>query len=322
MEHVRRRVDHAQRAIDVERVHAAAGHAEALRQHHLERVARQDVLLGPLDRRGEARAVEAGGRRLAAAPAQLRRALLADRRRLERRQRRRVAPQPLDHLVDAAQRAGVGRLRLLRARHVRRGHHLDCLAQVVEHDQRVGQDHGHVRQRGQVGRLGRARRLIGQVLEAAHQVVRHPADRAAPEARQALGRHRAPLAHHLDQRRGRLAHRPGRRARRAVAVHVVPDDAGLAAGGAQHGAGTDADERVRRPLLAADDRFEQEAVLAAAQLGVGADRRVAVGHDLPVNRDQVAPLRGLAELVERRVIDRRFRQGASSGGELRLFYAP
>jgi glycine hydroxymethyltransferase len=41
-------------------------------------------------------------------------------------------------------------------------------------------------------------------------------------------------------------------------------------------------------------------VIAAPELGVGADRRVAVSQDLAVNRDQVAALSRLAELVLRR----------------------
>ena len=45
VEHVRRRVDHPQRAIDVERIDPGARHLEALRTDDLEGVAGQDVLL-------------------------------------------------------------------------------------------------------------------------------------------------------------------------------------------------------------------------------------------------------------------------------------
>ena len=53
VEHVRRRVDHAQRAIDVERTRARRRLGEALRQHDLERVAGEDVLLHAIDRGDE-----------------------------------------------------------------------------------------------------------------------------------------------------------------------------------------------------------------------------------------------------------------------------
>ena len=51
LEHVRRRVDHAQRAVDVERIGAGARRLEALREHDLEDVAGEDVLLGARHRR-------------------------------------------------------------------------------------------------------------------------------------------------------------------------------------------------------------------------------------------------------------------------------
>ncbi len=47
--HVRRRVEHAHRAVDIERIGRARGRTEALRENDLEDVARADVLLGALD---------------------------------------------------------------------------------------------------------------------------------------------------------------------------------------------------------------------------------------------------------------------------------
>ena len=60
--HIRRRVDHPHRAVDIEAVDALLGHAEALAQHDLEDVARRDVLLAALDRLAIAGAVERGRR--------------------------------------------------------------------------------------------------------------------------------------------------------------------------------------------------------------------------------------------------------------------
>src|SRR5690606_20191683 len=79
----------------------------------------------------------------------------------------------------------------------------------------------------------------------------------------------------------------------------------------QDRARTHADERVGRPLLAAQHRLEQEAVLTAAELGVGADRGVSVGQDLPVDRDEVAALGRPAELLAGRVVHAGRRQGSS-----------
>src|SRR5262249_42736876 len=82
--------------------------------------------------------------------------------------------------------------------------------------------------------------------------------------------------------------------------HVAPDHLDLAAEGPAHGgARLDADEGVRRPLLAADHRFEEEAAVRAPELRVRRDRRVPVGEDLAIDRDEVARARELSEGLAR-----------------------
>jgi glycine hydroxymethyltransferase len=288
VEHVRRRIDDAQRAVDVERVDVAR-HVEALRQHHLEGVAGEDVLAHALDRRLELLAGERRRRQLdlRERPGQ---------RRFQIGQPRPRAAQPRHHLVDPCARALVRLLGLLGARHVRRRHHLQRLAQVVEDDQRVGHHHAQLGQRD--ARLGPRR----QILERAHHVVADPPDRAAPEARQPGRLDRLEVRHHLEQGVGRIGRVPGRALGRAAAVDVEPGYVRLAALAAQHRARRDADERVRRPGRAAHHRLEQEAVLAASERGVRRHRRVAVGEQLAIHRDQVALLRGAHELLATRVV--------------------
>ena len=94
-EHVRRRVDRAQAAVDVERVGAQRA-LEALRQDHLDDVAGADVLLGALDDRFVAGRLK----------------VRAHRRRVRRRRpsaERRRALQAVDELVDARAGRVVGR---------------------------------------------------------------------------------------------------------------------------------------------------------------------------------------------------------------------
>ena len=76
-----------------------------------------------------------------------------------------------------------------------------------------------IAQRRQVETRPRARR---QILERAHAVVGDPADRAAPEPRQARHVDGPHLAEHLGERGGRIRRRPLGGARRAAAVDVVP----------------------------------------------------------------------------------------------------
>ena len=92
----------------------------------------------------------------------------------------RAARSALDDRVDARAGVVVGALGVARAASTYGvGDHLHRLAQVVEDDERVGDD--EAQRRAGRGRRACARR---QALERAHAVVAEPADRAAEEARQ------------------------------------------------------------------------------------------------------------------------------------------
>ena len=135
--------------------------------------------------------------------------------------------------------------------------------------------------------------MLGQPLEAAHDVVAQPADRAAEEARQP-GRHgRRQLRQVVVQEAQRL----GRR--HALGDAKLPSSAGfristVGAARAHDGARPHAREAVRGPLVAADHALQQERVRPAPQLRVSRHRRVGVGQDLPVDEGQ-PPLAGQIE---------------------------
>jgi hypothetical protein len=287
VKHVRRRVDHSQRAVDVERVDVAARDVEALGQHDLEGIAGGDVVLDPPDRVLEAGLAEGRARR---------RQRRIGRQRRHRLHRRARAAQGPDDRVDPRARPGVGGLGALGSRHVGRRDDLHRLPQVVEDHDGVGDRHAQGRHVDPGLGAGR------QLLEGAHAVVGDPADRAAPEPRQAGRRRRPQLAHDLGQRGGRIRGRPGRGPRRATAVDVEPGDPGLAALAHQDRPRRDTDEGVGRPGRAADHRLEEEAVVAGAQGGVGRHRGVAVGAQLAVDRDQVGGLGRLHEAVPVRIV--------------------
>src|SRR5262249_50248842 len=77
---------------------------------------------------------------------------------------------------------------------------------------------------------------------------------------------------------------PGVHAARAPALG--PFDVGAAS--AKDRAGAAAEEAVAGPLLAALDRFEEEARLAVVEAPEERERRVVVGHDLAHDRHEIA----------------------------------
>ena len=163
--HVRRRVDLAQHAVHVERVDRLV-QVEALREHDLEDVAREDVLAGGLD----GRLVETTGHRG------------AERRQLGelvgrgwRRRVRQRAGQLVDATVEAVDGAliGVGGVDGLVQEDVL--DEIEALAEVVERGHVTGQRQNRVGNALVVGRD------VGQVLDLADDVVAEVADDAAVE---------------------------------------------------------------------------------------------------------------------------------------------
>ena len=80
-------------------------------------------------------------------------------------------------------------------------------------------------------------------------------------------------------------------------------------------AGGQSDEGVAAEALAADHRLEQEAVLAAAEGRVGRHRRVAIGEQLAIDRDEI-PARGCGDelLPARRVHAPRYSPSPAATG--------
>ena len=199
------------------------------------------------------------------------------------RQARKRAREALRQLVHALRGA---RVRLLRRTvHVSRGDDLDAVPQVVEHEQRVREEEDGLRQPLRVlpcHRSGRFEVVDGLVGEVPH--------RSAHEPRQPLNlRGAEPSQFSLNGQQR------------------VNGAARLAFARAQHAVGLRAHEAEARHPLAAFDALQQErnALPAARDLQVGRDGRLEVGHDLPVDRDEVvALLRQALELFDCRNVVR------------------
>ena len=306
-EEVRARVDRAQVPVDRERVDLQR-HAEALREHHLEDVARLDVLLRALHHLVELLAGHARAARPSApAPAPTRLRLGGERHaepRASRRRRSRLAP--------------VARAGRLRARHLDRGARSAPSAARCRRRRRSPA----ARTRGPAGR-GSSGFVVGNPLDEAHPVVADHPDRSAQEARQleALGRHRRaarePLAQHLE----RIARAP--RSARVCAAFAPLD---LAAARAEDRARAAADEAVARPLLAALDRLEAGRSCARRRAGGTAraacrgrrGSRARRGSGFRGSRvSRTLPGRGGARLPRTRALAR-----AATNGEPRGYQSP
>ncbi len=161
VEHVGRRVQAAQRAVQRQRC-VGVRHAHALRQHHLHDVAVQDVLLG-LAHRGLERLLAVLGYRFGS-------------RRRQRQRNRHVVPQLAAQLVQACMRF------LQRIRHCRVGvyHQVELAGQVVHYRQLFRQHQQDVRRADRVRLL----RCGQPFLDIAHGVVAEVAHEATGKARQ------------------------------------------------------------------------------------------------------------------------------------------
>ena len=263
--HVRRRVERAQRAVQAQR-RLGVALAQALADLHLHHVARGDVLLGLQHR------VEIG------LLGEL--ALHGVRRPAAHRRRGHRVAQLVGELVEAALRGEVG----VGLRRVGVDDEVEPARQVVDHRELLGlqqQDVGRVEAAG-LGRPGEPG------LDVAHGVVAEVACEPAAEARQARaqGDLEAALVG-LDE------------VERVALVRLddaaVGHDLGRPPGGLHAGARGQADEGVAAEALAADDRFQQEALrLPAGELEVQRQRRLEVGEGLEDHRDAVEALAGQA----------------------------
>ena len=270
-EHVRRRVDVAEGAIDGERVGANLG-LESLRQHHLVDVAGGDVRLGGADRRLVLF--------LGLVRRQDQRTVLAPGRHRQR---------PLELLLDKRD-LGAGeliqRLEILVAADPRVGDDQDAVLHVVE-----GQHGVEEHERGVVAGTPRAVGAGGGRLEPGRGLVAEVADCPAGEARQPGHERRLVLRHQRPQRIGVRAVEHRRLAGPFHRHH--------AAGRAQHQERVLTEERVAADVLAAFDALEQERVVGVlGDLEERRDRGQQVGDNLLAHRHEVAALGEIDELVE------------------------
>ena len=258
--HVGRGIHRPQRAVHVHRS-GIERHAHALRQHHLEGIARGDVVLGARDRRQEALAGEA---------------------RLEMRlvhgfgaQRLRIAGAAVAQAVGQRVEASAGAREGLRLARVGMHDQVQPALEVVEHRDFLAehqQDVGRAELVG-IGVGAQARLDVLDALEA------EPADQAAAEAGQARqARHRmlGAQAFDLGERVGHLA--------RLHRLAVLADSQAVAAE-AEDAPGWQADDRIAAEALAALDGFEQVGMRPVGELEVDRQRGVEVGQDLAHDGD-------------------------------------
>ncbi len=283
VKHVRRWVGDPERTVDIERINVAARDLEPLRVHHLERVARQDVVLNSahigLERLARHRRLGRGG---------------LDRRGVQRAQRRCRTCQSVQNVVDAAAGAVVRLGRIHPATHVGGGHHLHGSPQVVEDDHRIGHAETDLREAQDIRLRG------GQILEGPHGVVADPAH-GAPEktwqSRRDRGRQVGQIA--IDETHGIAVLEPFDDLERAggfarltgAAARARAQNFDLGPAGANHGPRTDSDEAVSRPFLAAHDALEQKGIRPSPELCVGGDGRIRIGNHLAIDEGQ-APSAG------------------------------
>ena len=262
--HVRRRIERAQRAVQGER-RLRERQLDALADLHLHHVAVGDVLLGARHRRqvvvlGEVADRRAGGRRPAFGnferTAQARRQFMQSR---------------------LTARVGVGR------RRVDIDDQVDLARQAVDDRQLLGlqqQDVGHVNVVGlaELGELG---------FDITHRLVTEVTGEAAAEARESR--------RHIDlEARLVSGEKVERIAVKALDDLAVADDLARKFARSQQSARRQADERIAAETLAADDRFEQEAIGRVGELEVDRQRGVEIGEGFEGDRDTVITLRSKA----------------------------
>jgi hypothetical protein len=147
------------------------------------------------------------------------------------------------------------------------GDHRDRVLEVVEHEDSVGQQEGHL------GQAEVVRRRVREVFEAPHEVVAEVADEAAGERRQGGARaaRRRPVT---GDQLGRGRERIGVLDLQAVAV-LLHREAPVRVG--HEGAGADAEKRVAPQVLTLLGALEQEGATWRAELEERRDGGLEVG---------------------------------------------
>ena len=261
-EHVGGGVEPAQRPVDAERLGRSLAR-EALRQHHLEDVARGDVLFRLPHRSHVLLRRQVRG--------QIGAAILGVGRGAGRQ---RAGDAAFDLLQP---RLRFGAARFLVVAHLRMGDQQQPAERVVERHHRIGQEEDGI---GQVGVL----RQHQARLEEADGVVAQVAHQPAGETRQT--RHRDGVVE------SQLA---AQKVQRILVVGEV-DLTDAVRPMPRHGAAAqhirlarvDADERVARQVLAAGDAFQQERRTVAGELEIDGDRGFQVSGQLAHDGDQGA----------------------------------
>ena len=144
--------------------------------------------------------------------------------------------------------------------------HLDVVAQVVEHQEGIGEHKDRLRQTLRVGRHGRHPRL-----KVADGVIGQVTDSPAVKTGQIRHGNEPVLAHLLLHRNQRVQLPP----------FLIPT-------GLDHPVGFGADKAVTAQLLPAGHAFQQERIRRPGDFHISGHRRFQVGVDRAVNRDQVA----------------------------------
>ena len=267
-DHVRRRIQAAQRPIEIDR-RTGEGNGHALREHHLHHVAGADVLADAFHSIHELLAPEGGDEIL------LLDGLIGARRGDGRRrgveQRGALGERLLGRVQGAGLRSLGERDQLHAARDVVEDHHVRG-----DHEQDVRRVH-----------VVRRRRVRKPPLHVAHGVVAEVAHQSAEEARQVRQVwHHETLGKRFDGGKGIV---------RVLSVDHAPvlqRGEGVASN-AQHGARGQADDGIARPLLAAlRRRFEQIGIGRVGELQIGGERRLQVREDLEDDRDVGKALAG------------------------------
>ena len=253
IEHVRRGIDHAQRAIDVERLRAACARTAAGSSTTWKiSPARMYSLHFSTARQNSACRCRSGE----IAPERQRD--LAARRDVVAELHHRRA-QPVHRLVNPRHRLLVCLARVVSV-HARRADHQHGLLQMVE-------DHHQVVEREEeIGQAERVRRRVRQALDVADRVVRRVADGAAAESRQP-GHADGAEREHLFLKLGQRVLGPELPRRRPARL-----DLHFAAARAEDHERVGAEEAVPRQFLAARRALEEERELAARELLIRAHR--------------------------------------------------
>ena len=314
VEHIRRRVDHPQRPVHVERVHLA-GQLEPLAGHDLKRVAGGDVTLDRFHGSLISAFAEAAGRQRRRGRGEVR---VPPGRRFHGRGRVQQgggALEAIDGGVVGRPQRLVVRAGVARQLDVR--YELHRLVHVIE------RHHVAVELKVQVGQVAVVRRRVGQLLafEIPHHVVAGVAHPSAGEVRQMGQRHRFVVGEDAMQLRQRVV--AGVRAVPRVGSLGLAGDLGVDAMnhlppvGEQLLCRPRPQKAVPRDLIPADDGFEQETRcvprVGGNQSAISRHRRERVAEDLSAHGDQPPRVRARPAALNQRDKGVKIRGGGGHG---------